>query len=120
MDGITEKTYNFAKDVIKNREAEPEIMIGLTLEVMQSLRKSGLQGLQKKEVALDVLKLVVENDLDENQKTIANILMERQIPYLIDRFAEIGKGKYKFDAHRTCGMVLDFILVFAKSRKNKK
>ncbi len=95
--------YDEAKKLLVNGKVDPAGLLSLTAKIMELVERSpGLQGFEKKQVVIEVVKkLVDETDLSEEDNAKVDVIIETTLPMAIDVIVSASRGAFNLNNLRT-------------------
>lgn len=102
IDSVYMAAVSSIDDIKYGRISAENIFILVTQLMIMVERYPELTGGQKEQIVVGVLKKTVEaSDLDENERHIVNVIIDRTAPVVIDRIIRASKGE--FDLNKVAG-----------------
>ncbi len=90
--------------MISGKKVDASNIISIVTLLMKTVEKySDVQGIQKREIVLAVLRKVVEENIsDPDEKANVLFMVEKTVPPVIDALVAVNKGQLKIKIQKGC------------------
>ena len=101
------RLYDEIETMIKGKKVDAASIVSIATLLMKTVEKySDVQGIQKKEIVLAVLRKVVDEGVeDPTEKSNVLFLVEQTVPPVIDALVAVDKGQLKIKIQKGCKSV---------------
>ena len=98
------RLYDEVESIISNKKIDAGSMISVVTLLMKTVDKyTDVNGIQKKEVVLAVLRKIIEETVkDESERQNILYLADQAVPAVIDTIVSIDKGQLKIKIEKGC------------------